>query len=154
VAISPRRRNVLVSRHFRHEKGRLLHGAAQPGGGAELLPGAEAVDGVDLQEDRRRQDADAGSCLQDGQLGRVVPLRGLLDRGLQAPDGGVQRLQQGQVGLDAAADEGVGDVGGDGRALGLVLKVVGDRRQVRLAAGGVDVAAQLSPLADQPQPGA
>src|SRR5262249_22550536 len=43
---------------------------------------------------------------------------------------------------DAAADEGVGDVGGEGGALGLVLYVAGGRRPVGLAAGGVGVAKQ------------
>ena len=59
-----------------------------------------------------------------------------------------------RCGLDAAADEGVGDVGGDAAALALVLDVAGDGRQVGLAAGGVDVAVQLGALADQAQAGA
>ncbi len=44
--------------------------------------------------------------------------RGVFDVGLQAADGRIERFEQGQVGLDAAADEGVGDVGGDAAAFG------------------------------------
>src|SRR5262249_55945654 len=44
--------------------------------------------------------------------------------------------EQGQVGLDAAAQQGVGDVGGDGGALALGLDVAGGRGQVGLSAGG------------------
>src|SRR5262245_4025067 len=74
---------------------RLLHGAAQPGVGAELLAGVEPPDGVDLQQDGQRQHRpDAGRGLQDGQLGRVMLPGGVFDLGLQAADGGVQRLQQ------------------------------------------------------------
>jgi hypothetical protein len=58
------------------------------------------------------------------------------------------------VGFDAAADEGVGDGGGDAGALALVLDVAGDGRQVGLAAGGVDMAVELGPLAHQAQAGA
>ena len=134
--------------------GRLLHGAAQPGVGVELLTRVEALDRVDLQKDGQRWDRpDAGRGLQDGQLGRVVLLCGLLDLRLQASDGGVQRFEQGQVGLDASPDEGVGDVGRDAAALGLVLDVAGDGGQVGLAPGGVDVAVQLGALTDQPESG-
>src|SRR5262249_11896755 len=55
---------------------------------------------------------------------------------------------------DATAQQGVGEVGGDGGAFALVLDVAGDRRQVGLAAGGVHVAVQLGALAHQAQPGA
>jgi hypothetical protein len=58
------------------------------------------------------------------------------------------------VGLDAAADEGISDVGGDVGALALVLDVAGDRRQVGLPARGVDVAVQFGALADEAQAGA
>src|SRR5262249_45971663 len=122
---------------------------------AKLLAGVEALDGVDLQQDGQGQDqSDAGRRLQDGQLGGVVPLRGVFEFGLELSDGGVEGFEQGQVGLDAAAQQGVGDVGGDGGALALVLDVAGDRGQVGLSAGGVDVAVQLGALADQAQPGA
>src|SRR5262249_46310609 len=47
------------------------------------------------------------------------------------------------------ADEGVGDVGGDGGALGLVLDVVADGQEVELAAGGVDVAGENGGAGDQ-----
>ena len=135
--------------------GRLLHGAAQPGVGTELLARVEALDDVDLQEDGQRQDGpDAGRRLQDGQLGRVVFLGGLFDLGFEASDGGVERIEQGQVGLDAAADEGVGDVGDDVGAFALVLDVAGDRRQVGLSSGGVDVAVEFGALADESESGA
>ena len=112
---------ALLVAHADALAGRLLHGAAQPGVGAELLARVETLDRVDLQQDGQRQDRpDAGRGLQDGQLGRVMLLGGVLDVGLQAADGGIERFEQGQVGLDAAADEGVGDVGGDAAAFALV----------------------------------
>jgi hypothetical protein len=52
----------------------------------------------------------------------------------------VERFEQRQVGLDAAADEGVGDPRQAAGAFALVLDIVGDGRQVGLAAGRVDVA--------------
>src|SRR5262249_60423370 len=90
--------------------------------------------------------ADGGGRLQDGQLGGEELVGGVLDLLLQAADGGVQGFEQGQVGLDAAADEGVGDVGGAAVAFGLVLDVAGDGGQVSLATGGVDVAVRGGPL--------
>src|SRR5262249_50088416 len=86
-----------------------------------------------------------------GQLARVELLRGLFDLGFKAADSGIERLKQGEVGFDAPADEGVGDVSGDGGALGLVFDVAGDGRQVGLAAGGVDVAVEFGALADEAQ---
>src|SRR5262249_54465108 len=50
---------------------------------------------------------------------------GVVDLLLESADGGVERFEQGQVDLDAAADEGVGDIGGGGGAVGRVLYVVG-----------------------------
>jgi len=84
--------------------------------------------------------------LQDGQLGGEARVGGIFDLLLEAADGGVEGFEQGQVGLDAAADEGVGDVA---VALGLVLDVAGDGGQVGLATGGVDVAVEVGALADE-----
>ena len=53
------------------------------------------------------------------------------------------------MGLDAAADEGVFDVGGDVGALALDLEFAGDGGQVGLFLGGVDVAVQLGALSDE-----
>src|ERR1700676_4494240 len=78
----------------------------------------------------------------------------VLDVGFKASDGRIERFEQGQVGLDAAADEGVGDVGRDAAALALVFDVAGDGRQVGLASSGVDVAVQLGALADEAEAGA
>jgi hypothetical protein len=80
-----------------------------------------------------------------------VLVGGELDVFLQSADGRIERFEQRQVGLDAATDAGVVDVRGDGGSFGLVFDVVGDGRQVELASGGVDVAVQLSALADRAQ---
>jgi hypothetical protein len=95
-----------------------------------------------------------GGGLQHGQLGGEDEPGGVLDLGLEAADGGVERFEQGQVGLDAAADEGVGDVIDNGCPFTLVLDIAGDGRQVGLAAGGVDVAVEVGALADEAESGA
>jgi hypothetical protein len=95
-----------------------------------------------------------GGGLQHGQLGGEDEPGGVLDLGLEAADGGVEGFEQGQVGLDASADEGVGDVGGAAGPLALVLDVAGDGGQVGLPAGGVDVAVQVGALADEAEAGA
>lgn len=80
-----------------------------------------------------------------------MPWAGVLDLGFEAADGAVERFEQGQVGLDAAAHEGIDDVGRATSALALVFDVVRDGRQVGLAAGGVDVAVEFGALTDEAQ---
>src|SRR5262249_57169888 len=97
---------------------------------------------------------EGGGRLQHGQLGGEDQAGGVVDLLLESADGGVERFEQGQVDLDAAADEGVGDIGGAAGAFALVLDVVGDGRQAGLSAGGVDVAVQVGALTDEAEAGA
>jgi hypothetical protein len=77
--------------------------------------------------------------LQHGQLGGEDQPGGVFDLGFESANGGVEGFEEGQVGLNAAADKGVGDVGG---AAG---------PQVGLTAGGVDVAVEVGALAEEAQ---
>jgi hypothetical protein len=78
---------------------------------------------------------------------------GVLDLLLETADGRVERFEQGQVGLDAAADEAVGDIGSAAVAFALVLDVAGHGGQVGLTACGVDVAIPMGALADEAEAG-
>src|SRR5262245_23925301 len=135
--------------------GRLLLGGDQPGVAAELLAALEATDGVDLQQDGHRDDpADPGDGLQRGEFGGVVLLGGDLDVAFESSDLGVEWAEQVQSRLDAAAGVLIGDVGGDGLALALVLHITADGVEVELPADGVDVAVEFGPLSDESQSGA
>ena len=80
---------------------------------AKQLTGLEAGDRIDLEHDGHGDDAaDAGDGLQRGQFGGVVHLGGDLDVAFEVADLGVERTEQVESGLDAAATVDVGDVGG------------------------------------------
>jgi hypothetical protein len=72
----------------------------------------------------------------------------------EAADGGVEGVEQFQVGLDPAADLRVGDGGRDRPPPGPVFDVAGHRGQVELAQGGVDVATGAGSQADEAEAGA
>src|SRR5262249_3337715 len=135
--------------------GRLLLGGDQPGVAAELLAALEATDGVDLQQDGHRDDpADPGDTLEHREFGGVVLLGRDLDVTLGSADLGVRRPGQVESGLDPAAGVLIGDVGGDGLALALVLHITADGVEVELSADGVDVAVEFGPLSDESPSGA
>lgn len=133
--------------------GRAVLALDQPGIGEEVLDSGEAVDVVDLVEDRHGEDlADAGDG-PEAVEGIGIVLLGLVDQmELELANDVVLVLDQEEVDLHALPGIGFGKGIGDAHA----VRLVGDHGpglgEVVLVVGVLDMGEELGPLADQVEP--
>jgi hypothetical protein len=133
--------------------GRRLGAGDQPRVGGEVLDAGEAADVVDLIEDGQGEDfADAGERLEPEEAVRVVLLHRADDVELEFPDEPVVDFDEGEVGLDALPDVGIGERVGDPRAIGPVDDLPRGLGEVVLVVGILDVGEELPALADEVEP--
>ena len=127
--------------------GLALHEA---GIGGEALDGLKAADVVDLIEKGEGQD-----LAHTGNGGQAKQAVGIMDFGLaangvlQVPNESVVGLTEGQVGLNALSDDGIGEGTGQRGSVAPVGQDLLRPRQIVLVEGVLDVGEELATLPDK-----
>ncbi len=123
--------------------------------GRKLLDPGEAVDVLDLIEDRGRQDlADAVDAPEKIVAVDIVHLHRPVDISFQILDDQVEVVEELKIRLHTLADRREREVIGDSFPIFLPVQPSPDRREVILAVGVLDVGEQFRPSLDEIAPAA
>jgi hypothetical protein len=108
---------------------------------------------VDLIEDHHRENpVHPVDRLEDPQRLGIVDFRGGQQMAIEVGDLSGEVADQLEIDLDASANLGIGELGGNPLAMALVMWASAELRQVTLAVGVLDVTEEIGPLADQVAP--